>query len=598
MNNEQHNRRVLVIDDQESIREDFQKILGGGESADGGLQDARNAFFGAPEEVTSSVSFDLETASQGLDGIELARQAHDEGRPFAMAFVDVRMPPGLDGVQTIRKLWEIDAELQVVICTAFSDYSFEEIVEELGQSDRLLILKKPFDPVEVRQLAGALTEKWNMLARVREQMDELRAANERAEAASRAKTQFLANMSHEIRTPMNALLGYVSLMCDPAATLEDRRLYGRTIRKSGEHLLTILGDILDISRIEASRLLVNTADFSPFEVVREVAALMSAQAYEKDLAISVEVQGPIPEIVESDRVRVRQILINLLGNAIKFTPSGEVKLVLRLDENTTSDHRYLYIDVVDTGVGIDEAEVEQLFQPFHQADESMTREHGGTGLGLSIAKRLALLLGGDVDARRNEGRGSTFRLKLYAGELGRALLRDYSEGECSLEPRPGSDARPKASSAADLRLDDVRVLVVEDVKFNQQLFCAILRAAGAKTASAEDGQEGVEVATKASAEGQPFDLVLMDMQMPVLDGYDATRKLREDGYRGPILALTAHAMKGDRERCLEAGCDDYATKPVDREVLLQLCRRMIDLAQSGAPLPSAERDRAASPELD
>jgi signal transduction histidine kinase len=348
------NRRILVVDDQESIREDFKKILAPASTSASSLSSARAAFFGGDSvpAAPSIAAYELTLASQGEEACEAAERALSQGRRFAVAFVDVRMPPGIDGLQTIKRLWKADPELEVVICTAFSDYSFEQIVQELGQSARLLILKKPFDPIEVRQLAGALTEKWNVARRETERLTELAAANERAQSASRAKSEFLANMSHEIRTPMNALLGYVELLCDPAAASDERARYAETIKNSSDHLLTILNDILDISRIEASRLVVNHADISPFELAREVLLLLAPQAGERDLALALEIPRPIPEVIETDLVRSRQILLNLVGNALKFTPQGGVRLVVRLDEHEHSDHRYLCFDVIDTGIGI------------------------------------------------------------------------------------------------------------------------------------------------------------------------------------------------------------------------------------------------------
>ncbi len=431
---ETKNRRILVVDDQEAIHADFKKILGSAAADDRALQDARTAFFGETRQVVQHLTFELTTATQGDEGIVLVTRARKEDRRFALAFVDVRMPPGIDGIRTIQKLWECDPDLEIVICTAYSDYSFEEIMKELGNTDQLLILKKPFDPVEVRQLAGALTEKWNVVQRERGQRVALRLANERAESANRAKSEFLANMSHEIRTPMNALLGYVDLLCDPEASQEDRAKYGDTIRSSSEHLLTILNDILDISRIEASRLVINPTDASPFDLAREVLGLMMTQASERDLRLSLEVSGSIPEVIETDLVRVRQILLNLIGNAIKFTPTGEVKVVLRLDEHESADHRYLCFDVIDTGIGISAGTLGRIFDPFTQADTSSTRRYGGTGLGLTISKRLAILLGGDILVKSEPGKGSTFTLRLYAGELRRAALRAYTSEECRLEP--------------------------------------------------------------------------------------------------------------------------------------------------------------------
>jgi len=256
--------------------------------------------------------------------------------------------------------------------------------------------------------------------------------------------------------------------------------------------------------------------------------------------------------------------------------------VLRLDDNHDSDHRYLCFDVVDTGIGIADAKLGAIFEPFSQADTSSTRAYGGTGLGLTISKRLALLLGGDVEVDSRLGKGSRFTLKLYAGELRRAILREYGGDECSLD-RPGEEPA-QVLDQDDLEIDG-RVLVVEDVKFNQLLIGALLRKAGADVTLAGDGREGYEAARKAEQQGKPFDLVLMDMQMPVMDGYEATRKLRAEGFTPPIVALTAHAMVGDREKCLDAGCTEYATKPLDRPKLLLLCKRLIALERADAPLP-------------
>jgi signal transduction histidine kinase len=575
------NLRILVIDDQESIRDDFKKILASSAGTPAATS-ARLAFLGESSAAPAAqqVVYELESAGQGEQGVELCERALRTGKRFACAFVDVRMPPGIDGLQSIKRLWQIDPDLEVVICTAFSDYSFEQIVQELGRTDRLLILKKPFDPVEVRQLAGALTEKWNVVQRERARMEELRVANERAQSANRAKSEFLANMSHEIRTPMNALLGYVEFLCDPEAGPDERARYGDTIKRSSEHLLTILNDILDISRIEASRLVINRADVKPLDLAREVLTLLAPQAGERDLALALEIPQPIPEVIETDLVRARQVLLNLVGNALKFTPKGGVRLVVHLDEHEASDHRYLCFDVVDTGIGIAPEKLQQVFEPFSQVDGSSTRRYGGTGLGLTISKRLALLMGGDVEVRSLPGQGSTFTLRLYAGELRRAALRQYTPEECRLVAGEPRASEPEARVGG-------RVLVVEDVELNQKLLAAILRRAGAAVELAEHGRVGLELALAAERRGEPFDLVLMDMQMPVMDGYEATRALRAAGFTRPIVALTAHAMSTDRALCLAAGCSDYATKPIQRAQLLATCRRLLLGERAPAPLPAA-----------
>jgi signal transduction histidine kinase len=605
------NRRILVIDDQEAIHQDFEKILASNAAAPEPAGSARSAFFGEVGAGARSHGprFELDHARQGDEGLSRLEQALRAGRPYALAFVDVRMPPGPDGLRTIQGLWSQDPSLQVVICTAYSDYSFEEIIGALGETDRLLILKKPFDPVEVRQLAAALTAKWNVTTRERAERAELARAgdearrhaaemevlnrqlteaNQRAEAASRAKSDFLANMSHEVRTPMNALLGYVDLLCDPSCQSDERAKYLETVRQSCEHLLTILNDILDISRIEASRLVINRTDFSPYDLAREVGQLLLTQAQAKDLDLSLEVATPIPAVMESDMVRVRQILLNLVGNALKFTAQGSVRIVLRLDELERAELRWLCIDVIDTGIGIDPLYLPHVFDAFSQADASSTRTTGGTGLGLAIAKRLALMLGGDIEVRSEPGKGSRFTLRLFAGELKPSQLERYESRALELGSEPRGAARGEAASFRG------RVLVVEDVKFNQVLLTTLLRRAGAECEVAENGSHGVELALDAERAGRPFDVVLMDMQMPVLDGYEAARRLRKRGYRRPIVALTAHAMSDDRQRCLDAGCDEYATKPFDKRSILELCRRLAGTLEPKPALP-APRPSAPSP---
>ncbi len=606
------NRRILIIDDNEDIHEDFQKILGSPERDKGSFQNARSAFLGSTsaEPSTAGPSFLLETATQGKEGLEMLRGAVEKGAPFALAFVDVRMPPGWDGIQTIKRLWDEDQDLQVVICTAYADYSFDEIVDVLGSSDRLLILKKPFDPVEVRQLAVALTEKWNLIRSDRERMMELHQAeqqlreraselesanklleeaNLRAQAANQAKSEFLANMSHEIRTPMTGILGYGDLICDPTVPLEDRLKYGDIIRRSGTHLLTILNDILDISKIESGRMKLSIGEFSPVELVREVMQLMRTQADEKGLRFELEYSGPLPAKVESDQIRVRQVLINLVGNAIKFTEEGSVRFVVGTEPVPGTDRTFLRFDVADTGMGIDAEDLPTLFDAFSQADTSLTREVGGTGLGLAISKRLALMLGGSISVASEIGKGSTFTLRLDVGAIDASSLEDPGAAPA---PPEESDRPARESTAQTL---ERRVLLVEDGAVNQLLISTVLKKAGADVEVADDGRAGCRAARVARDDGRPFDLILMDMQMPVMDGYEATRQLRNEGFTLPIIALTAHAMAGDRDKCIAAGCTDYATKPIDRQGLIATCRRLLHLEEADPALPSAEQPAPADP---
>ncbi|MDY0165229.1 MAG: PAS domain S-box protein [Thermoguttaceae bacterium] len=391
-----------------------------------------------------------------------------------------------------------------------------------------------------------------------------------ANAACQSKSEFLANMSHEIRTPMTAILGFAETLLnepDSDCTQAERRRAIETIRRNGEHLLALINDILDLSKIEAGKIDVARTRCVPANLLAEVRALMWLRAEEKHLPLTVEYQGLIPEWIDTDPLRLRQILINLVGNAVKFTKRGSVRIVVQLLNDLPGGAR-LRFDVIDTGIGIAEPQIARLFQPFTQADSSTTRQFGGTGLGLTISKRLAEVLGGDITVTSTPGVGSTFSLIIETGSLaGVALLELPSEtGDLSqLAPvLSGENSLPEHS-----RLD-CRILLAEDGPDNQRLIAHLLEKAGADVTVVENGQAAVDEALAAEQRGSPFDVILMDMQMPVMDGYAATQKLRQRGYKGAIVALTAHAMADDRRKCLDAGCDDYATKPIDRARLLKV----------------------------
>jgi signal transduction histidine kinase/ActR/RegA family two-component response regulator len=403
-------------------------------------------------------------------------------------------------------------------------------------------------------------------------------AKESAEAASRAKSEFLANMSHEIRTPMTAILGYAELLQSPNQPLEERIDCVSTIRRNGEHLLSIINNILDLSKIEAERLTIEQVKCSPAQIVGEVAALMRVRAATKKLPLDVGYVFPIPVTIQTDPLRLRQILINLVGNAVKFTEKGGVRISVHCDPPTMASPR-MYFEVRDTGIGMTPQQLAQLFQPFKQVDTSMTRKFGGTGLGLVICQRLARLMGGDLDVNSEAGKGSRFVLSIPTGSLQGVEMADNVR-EAMIKPDEAPPADEKASSQALLH---TKILLAEDGPDNQRLICFHLKRAGATVIVAPDGQSACEQFQSAEAAGKPFDLVLMDMQMPVLDGYGATIQLRSRGVRCPIVALTAHAMVGDREKCLNAGCNDYLSKPIDRQKLIDTIRDLVAKSKKRQP---------------
>lgn len=384
---------------------------------------------------------------------------------------------------------------------------------------------------------------------------ELVKAKERAEAASQAKSSFLANMSHEIRTPLNAILGFADLLrCGNDRNDEaERQDFLETIHHSGEHLLTLVNDILDLTKIEAGQMDYEQRRFSPHQVIAEVMSVMRARAQEKGLVLEYHWVGGIPETILSDSARFRQLLLNLVGNAIKFTERGGVQAVARLDTLRSE----LQVDVIDTGIGIPVEVRDSIFKPFTQADSSVTRRFGGTGLGLSISRHIAAGLGGQITVQSEVGKGSTFSATIATGPLEDIRLLEHPVSDILSNPRVDEDPQR-------IRLDGRSILVVDDGETNRKLIRLILSRAGAEVRLAENGLEAVAIGRE-----EDFDLILMDMQMPLMDGYTAAARLREHGCHRPIVALTAHAMRGDAERCLASGCSDYLTKPINPEKLIE-----------------------------
>lgn len=757
----EENHRILVIDDNPAIHADFRKILGKAPGMDDAMAEAKAALFGGEPARAAALEFEMESALQGQEGLEMVRRALAAGRPYAMAFVDIRMPPGWDGIETVGHIWREYPDLQVVLCTAYSDYSWDDMRQQLGWSDRLLILKKPFDAIEVLQLAQALTQKWCLLQQSRHRLEDLerrvtertqglQAANQQlqleirereraetqarqardvaerasrqlaasneqlesavvranhlavsAQAAARAKTAFLSTMGYEIRTPMNGVIGMLSLLAETPLT-EEQREYAEIARVSGESLLVLIDAILNYAKIEAGKTTLETVDFELSEVAETPLDLLGEKARAKGLELGLLVRRDTPTRLRGDPEHLRQILLNLAGNAVKFTHQGEVVIEISPRAETPTQVE-LYFAVRDTGIGLSEEARSTLFQAFTQADTSTTRRYGGTGLGLAISKKLTELIGGQIGALNGPDQGSTFwfttrvdkqtgeaaagsaeypdltgvkalivqgqdarrrilaeQLAVYGIQSGGgvskgtealALLRqetaagkpfqlvvtDYQLPEmnglalareiradraiapieillltarhqrpdreqitatriasCLFRPVKPSQlahclavlfARDGGAKPAELPRADpggtpvaprvvgpLNILVAENNPVSQEVVMSQLLKLGYAADIAATGAEAL-----AASGRKVYDVILMDCAMPELDGYEATRRIREGRHGNPsvhIIALTANALPGDRKKCLDAGMDDYMSKPVHLEQLSAALRKV------------------------
>jgi len=508
----------------------------------------------------------IETALKHVDGEIIAARSGNEAlalmlrHEFALVLLDVQMPD-MDGFEVATLMRDNDhtSKVPIIFVTAIS--KDEEYVFRGYETGAVDYLFKPINP-------DILQAKVRVFLDLHRKNRELEIAKHAADAANLAKSEFLANMSHEIRTPMTAILGFADTLLtegDISRAPPQRIDAVRTITRNGKHLLNLINGILDLSKIEAGKLKLEVVSCSPYDLARDVVSLMQVRADAKGISLVLKPAGKLPETIETDPIRLRQILINLVGNAVKFTEVGQVVVGMSLVRPDDAE-QMIQFAVRDTGIGISQAQMEQLFQAFSQVDASATRKFGGTGLGLAISKRLAEMLGGNVTVTSDVGKGSTFRLSVATGPL---------DDVATIDPPVGIDrdnAIPKSKSPPTRppKKLDGRVLLVEDGPDNQRLISFVLEKAGAQVTLAENGRIACEKVTQAVNEGEPFDVILMDMQMPVMDGYEATRRLKDDGCTTPIIALTAHAMDGDREKCLEAGCDGYASKPINREQLIAI----------------------------
>ncbi|MGD8940572.1 MAG: ATP-binding protein [Gammaproteobacteria bacterium] len=539
-----------------------------------------NGFIEAVNPAAEEI-FDYEHGEMiGLHSMLLLSDKHQEQFVNATTYSDAKEGPFADG--KVYSLSEFEGKTR-----KGDTFPIELLVSNVTIDQQPLRVCIARDITERKRIEDELRKHREHLEDlVEERTREVAIARDQADEANRTKSAFLANMSHEIRTPLTAIIGFAEACLDSNQSIGERQEAIKTIAKSGKHLLQLINEILDLSKVEADKLEVEHIDMSPFIVLSEISVLVAQQTSLKGLSFRVNYQFPLPLTINSDPVRLKQILLNLCSNAVKFTESGRVSLNVRY----APDQQRMVFVVEDTGIGMSAEQTAKVFDAFVQADSTTTRKYGGTGLGLSLSRKLVHLLGGELTVTSEPGQGSRFTATVKTGPLsharfvydeaqlletqdqGNELGGGLSNGLCtdSRDSDPNVQQPQLQKEPTDKLTLQGSVLLAEDTLDNQRLIAWHIKRVGASVCIANDGQEAVELALTTD-----FDLILMDMQMPVMDGVQATMHLRKQGYAKPIVALTANAMQKDKDLCLQAGCDDFITKPMDMVEFYRVLRRYL-----------------------
>ena len=566
----EQSRRILIVDDNESIHKDFRKLLNNNQ--DNSLGELESRLFGTNNPTTGSgdhadeaypVDFELDSAFQGKEGLEMIRSAKLNGNPYSVAFVDIRMPPGWDGVKTIQEIRKIDQDIQFVICTAYSDYSWLELSRILGHSSSLLVLKKPFDAVEVQQIALAMTEKWRLseMAGIKmSEMEELVAIQtERLLKTSQQKDEFVSAFSHELRTPLSAINGHARLLTvrDSSGLSPSQLVSAREIEANGLILLGMVNDLLDLACFDAREENLVLSKISSLQLVESAIRMLSPQWRRKNQNIQV-FNTLAPESFVGDSIKLKQVMINILYNAIKFSPDRS-----NISISTSRNEDTINISIADEGPGVDPSIMDRIFERYFQGENVKSEYLGGVGLGLTVARRLTELHDGNIVVENLKNKGACFSVLIPQQEL----VKQHDE----------AGHNDRSFDFTGETLAGLRVLVVDDNSVNRELISAMIADMGAEIFTATNGEDALEKALSIRP-----DVILMDLMMPVMGGIEATRRIKSNPEisKTPVIAVTASIDNTTLDNARKAGCFASVHKPVKdyeiREIILSSMRLAVD----------------------
>tara|TARA_Y100001954_G_scaffold99441_1_gene108275 strand:+ start:4488 stop:6482 length:1995 start_codon:yes stop_codon:yes gene_type:complete len=539
--------RVLIVDDEPDIQKTIGDILTTDSGYTDDLKDLKSTLFGDEnEEINEEIVYELNYADQGEEAIQKVKKSKEEGKPFSVIFMDIRMPPGMDGIITSQKIWDIDPRVEIILCSAYSDYTWDQVILKLGVTDKLIILKKPFMPEEISQVALSLSKKWalvnNLENIVRERTFQLEKANQ-------SKNDFLAKMSHEIRTPMNAIMGFSDIL---SSLIDDKKQkdYLMAIGQSGKSLLRLINDILDISKIEAGHIDLKYGPIDPKRFFEECRGLFIERCQKKEIEFELIFEQEIPGPILLDELRLLQITLNLLGNALKFTNKGKIGIKIGFNKpNNNGQLIDFFFTVFDTGCGVPQDSIHKIFDKFFQTKESASQSLGGTGLGLSITKDLIELMKGNITVESEANKGTSFTVT-------------FKEVETTAD---GNQIKQSEISPDSYKFKNSKVLIIEDIDYNLTLMKAYLENYDLHLFFAKNGKEGLEIVNQ-----QEPDLIITDIKLPLKDGLEIIDELKSNKKTKevPIIVTTAMAMLGEIEK-IKSITNSFLSKPISKLDLVE-----------------------------